>query len=83
VSSVHHRRRNGRIVEIRRRYLGTPNSRVIAAAWRERSQGNAGREQPAFNREVSLAQLWARHARLLREAEQVKATVALMEREVG
>jgi hypothetical protein len=75
------------MVEIKRRlawsdYHCNFDRSIVAAAWRERSRSDANRAS-RLDREASIAQLWARHARLLREAEKVKENIALMEREVG
>lgn len=90
VLGIHHRTsRGGRIAEIKRRHWAAGSDcerdvdrRVVLAAWRERSRNDAERAS-RLNREASIAQLLARHARLLHEAKRVKTTIALMRHEVG
>jgi hypothetical protein len=90
VLGIHHRTsQDGRIAEIKRRHWAAGSDgerdldrRVVLAAWRERSRNDAERAS-RLNREASIAQLLARRARLLHEAEKVKATIALMRHEVS
>jgi hypothetical protein len=93
IYSVNHRHQNGGVAEIKRRLWTAavgmyryerPGGldHIVAAARRERSRNDPSRAS-RLNREASIAQLWARHARLLREAERVKTLIAVMEREVG
>ncbi len=80
--SYRHNRRNGRIETCRLQHW-SPNGysrhdcdpKVVEAAWRVRDQGG-GNESDA---EMVMSQLRERHARLLREAEKVGATIAALE----
>lgn len=85
ISTVHYRLKNGGVEETRCHvYSGArrnPDPRVIAVARRER--GRDPESATRLNRETLIAQLWAKHARLLREVERVRTTIALMGREVS
>jgi hypothetical protein len=75
-------------VQEMRRHPGRHSSKsdeivqVINAARRIRAQGNSKIDEIPF-REAAVAQLRKRQAKLVRELEQVEATIASMQREVN
>jgi superfamily II helicase len=78
IHRIVHRSRNGRIAELKYRQ-DEFDPLVVNAARRESGRKNA--QLPSRDSEAAIAQLWARHARLLRDVEKVKAMIALMERD--
>jgi hypothetical protein len=82
VFSVSYRNRDGRVDELRRRcwnaaypwHYSSLDPAIVEAAKRARSRGDAG-----VSREAAIAQLRDRHARLLRQAEKVEATIAILQ----
>lgn len=87
ILTICYRAQNGRIVEIKRgRWsadlrCGRLDPSIVTAARLALTRKNSTPSSRAH--ETAIAQLWARHARLLRDVEKVKAAIALMERDVG
>jgi hypothetical protein len=88
ISAIHYRcnGRNGRIETLRYSHwygsgwgrYGDPDPDIVEAARRARGQVSTGSD-----REAAIAQLGARHARLMRDAEKVEATIASLQREIN
>lgn len=83
VYAVFPRNFGGRIREMRRRCWfyrsdGVIDPEIVSAARRARGQSTA-----EITREASIAQLRERHARLMREAEKVEATIAILQRGIN
>ena len=79
VSALHYRHRAGRgdhIETIRHRHRRELDPVIVEAA--RRARGRSGTE-----RETAIAQLRDRHARLLRQAEKVETTIAILQREIN
>jgi hypothetical protein len=84
-SLVHNRNSGGRIEVIRRRIWSAHRQfcrrdldpAVVEAA--RRARGRTVAETLRFNREASIKQLRDRYARLMRDAEKVEATIAILQ----